>query len=58
MKRIMAKIERLFAASAFAEEGEFKTAAAILKEKPTDEKKTDVRATKRPVMPLRSAQYE
>jgi hypothetical protein len=58
MKRMAEKIERMFAASAFAEEGEFKTAAAILKAEPIEAKKTGVCATKRPVMPLRNAQYE
>ena len=58
MKRMAEKIERMFAASAFAEEGEFKTASALLKEEPKEGKKTDVRATKGPVLPLRTAESE
>ena len=49
-------IEKMFAASAFAEEGEFETAATILKEMPTEEKKSDVCPKKRPSPHLRPAE--
>lgn len=46
MKKFFKKVEDMYAASAFAEAGEFETATAIVRERRTAEKKLQKRTNK------------
>jgi hypothetical protein len=54
MKKLLRKLERLFAASAFAQAGEFDTAREILREEERPQKTDRVTPTVRPRKELRA----
>lgn len=52
MKKLIKKLETMFAASAYAEEGEVETAREIMREEKTDQKRKQI--SKRPRTQLRA----
>ena len=58
MKKMSGKLEKIFAATAFAEEGEFEAARAIMKEEVNEGKRGGDCTNEGVCIPLRTAESE